>query len=584
MTNQHTQAQLFFNFADKYGNTRPLLFEKPVHIIEALHIEEVIPAFQAVQAAVADGFYAAGFLAYEAAPAFQSTLQTKTGANTPLLWFGIYEKPLEQELETIPNPIETKWEPNVSISEYHQQLHKILHDIQNGLTKQVNYTIKMKTEFHKNPKAYFQQLAQAQAANYTAYLDIGDFTILSASPELFFRMEEGYIVTKPMAGTIARGKTHEEDVQNHKWLQESEKIKFENEVIVEVMKSELQKIAKAGHVEVPVRYEIEKYPTVYQMTSTVSAKLADDLELIDVFRALFPCGSITGFPKDKTMHIIAELEREPREVYCGAIGFITPDNEATFNVPIRTVLLDNQTKQATYGVGGGITADSDLDEEYREVLAKAEILTKQIGQFQLLETLRLEDGNYFLLDLHVKRLKNSADYYHFNCDLHQVKDRLKHFATRHGDGTYKVRLLVESTGAIEIQGSRISAEQVALQYVELAKTPVMRKNTFLYHKTTNRNIYEEKRKHQSDCYDVLLWNEAEEATEFTNGNLVIELNGNLYTPPVSSGLLAGTYREHLLLTGVIQEKVVTLEDLSKGTAIWFINSVRKWVPVQFSDQ
>lgn len=395
MTNQHTQAQLFFNFADKYGNTRPLLFEKPVHIIEALHIEEVIPAFQAVQAAVADGFYAAGFLAYEAAPAFQSTLQTKTGANTPLLWFGIYEKPLEQELETIPNPIETKWEPNVSISEYHQQLHKILHDIQNGLTKQVNYTIKMKTEFHKNPKAYFQQLAQAQAANYTAYLDIGDFTILSASPELFFRMEEGYIVTKPMAGTIARGKTHEEDVQNHKWLQESEKIKFENEVIVEVMKSELQKIAKAGHVEVPVRYEIEKYPTVYQMTSTVSAKLADDLELIDVFRALFPCGSITGFPKDKTMRIIAELEKEPREVYCGAIGFISPDNQATFNVPIRTVLLNNQTKQATYGVGGGITSDSDPDEEYREVLAKAEILTKQIGQFQLLETLRLEDGNYF---------------------------------------------------------------------------------------------------------------------------------------------------------------------------------------------
>ncbi|TQS70653.1 aminodeoxychorismate synthase, component I [Ornithinibacillus gellani] len=583
MTNQHTQAQLFFNFADKYGNTRPLLFEKPVHIIEALHIEEVIPAFQAVQAAVADGFYAAGFLAYEAAPAFQSTLQTKTGANTPLLWFGIYEKPLEQELETIPNPIETKWEPNVSISEYHQQLHKILHDIQNGLTKQVNYTIKMKTEFHKNPKAYFQQLAQAQAANYTAYLDIGDFTILSASPELFFRMEEGYIVTKPMAGTIARGKTHEEDVQNHKWLQESEKIKFENEVIVEVMKSELQKIAKAGHVEVPVRYEIEKYPTVYQMTSTVSAKLADDLELIDVFRALFPCGSITGFPKDKTMRIIAELEKEPREVYCGAIGFISPDNQATFNVPIRTVLLNNQTKQATYGVGGGITSDSDPDEEYREVLAKAEILTKQIGQFQLLETLRLEDGNYFLLDLHVKRLINSADYYHFHCDLHQVKDRMKHFAIRHADGAYKVRLLIDSAGKIDIQGSRIDPEQVALQYVKLAKTPITSSNTFLYHKTTNRNIYEEKRKHQPGCYDVLLWNETREATEFTNGNLVVELNSNLYTPPVSSGLLAGTYREHLLTAGVIQEKVITLEDLSKATAIWFINSVRKWVPVQFSD-
>src|SRR5699024_6242764 len=174
-------------------------------------------------------------------------------------------------------------------------------------------------------------------------------------------------------------------------------------------------------------------PTVYQMTSTVSAKLADDLELIDVFRALFPCGSITGFPKDKTMRIIAELEKEPREVYCGAIGFISPDNQATFNVPIRTVLLNNQTKQATYGVGGGITSDSDPDEEYREVLAKAEILTKQIGQFQLLETLRFEDGNYFLLDLHVKRLINSADYYHFHCDLHQVKDRMKHFAIRHAD-------------------------------------------------------------------------------------------------------------------------------------------------------
>ena len=301
---------------------------------------------------------------------------------------------------------------------------------------------------------------------------------------------------------------------------------------------------------------------------------------MDIFKALFPCGSITGAPKIKTMDIIADLETTPRGVYCGAIGFITPTKEAVFNVPIRTVVIDQKSGNAIYGVGGGITWDSTIKGEYHEVIAKANILEENRPDFHLLESFLLNEGRYFLLDEHLIRLKNTAEYFGFPFNQQEVTRKLQLFARSNDSGKLKVRLLLAKNGDIEINGQNISTFETPLE-VSLAEEPVDSNHPFLYHKTTHRDVYSHfQAKKPSKVFDVLLWNEAGELTEFTNGNVVLEIDEGLWTPPISSGLLAGTYRERLIQTGRIQEKVLTFADLKKSTKIWFINSVRKWVEVK----
>jgi len=280
------------------------------------------------------------------------------------------------------------------------------------------------------------------------------------------------------------------------------------------------------------------------------------------------------------MNIISELEQEPREVYCGAIGFITPDKEAIFNVPIRTVMIEHKSGQATYGVGGGITWDSTTEGEYQEILAKASLLKENRPEFQLLESLLLNQSNYFLLEEHLNRLKNSAQYFGFRCNLADVNNTLDEFSKQNHNGELKVRLLIAKNGNITIEGNSLKHPEAALK-VLLANKPIEKDNLFLYHKTTNREIYSQFQVQKpADIFDVLLWNEDGELTEFINGNVVLEIDGSLWTPSLKSGLLAGTFREMLLKNGEIREKTLTIADLQKSTKIWFINSVRKWLEVQ----
>jgi para-aminobenzoate synthetase/4-amino-4-deoxychorismate lyase len=350
-------------------------------------------------------------------------------------------------------------------------------------------------------------------------------------------------------------------------------------MIVDMLRNDLSIIAESGTVQVPTLYEIEPYPTVYQMTSTITAKVAGNTDLVDIFKALFPCASITGAPKVSTMKIIAGLESEPREVYCGTIGYITPTKEAVFNVPIRTVLIDQQSGIATYGVGGGITWDSTSEGEYEEVLAKASLLEEDRPEFELLESLLLEYGKYFLLKEHLERLKKSAKYFRFSIDMECIQTKLDEFAIQNNE-KLKVRLLVNKKGEVTIDAQPILAQPSPIK-VMLAGKPVDTDNTFLYHKTSNRSVYTDFQLTKPlDVFDTLLWNKDEELTEFTNGNLVLELDEELWTPPVNSGLLAGTFREMLMKEGVIREKVLTIADLQQSPRVWFINSVRKWLEVE----
>lgn len=576
---------LHFNFADRSRNTRSLTFSNPDEVIIAWKLEEVIPCLQIIDQATKEGKYAAGYIAYEAAPAFDPNLRTKSEYRMPLLWFGIFLEPDT----TWKQPTENNqlypgaWWPNVSTDLYNDTIDKIQEYMKQDQIKQVNYTIQMSTAFNGDPFAFYRQLHQAQEAKYTAYLNIGDFTILSASPELFFHIDNNKITTKPMKGTVRRGKTHQEDKELANWLYNSEKDRIENKLIVDVMRADLAKIAIAGSIKTNKLYEIEQYPTVYQMTSTITADLINGKNIIDIFRALFPCGSITGLPKKEAMQIIADLESAPREAYCGAIGFLTPENEAVFNVPIRTVAIDNQNKKATYGVGGGITLGSTKTGEYDEVLAKAKVLHTKRPHFDLLETIALLNGEYFLLENHLERLRKSASYFNFSVDIRQIKNNLLKASHKHPKNCYKVRLLVAKDGTFRIEADKIEHATNKIT-VALADRPIDKEDIFLYHKTTYRHIYELHKQRQPNASDVLLWNKQKEVTEFTTGNIVVEQNGRLLTPPIACGLLAGTFRDELIQKEIIKEEKIYHHELKNCSRIWYINSVRKWVEVTLMEE
>ncbi|MNI26963.1 Aminodeoxychorismate synthase component 1 [compost metagenome] len=548
------------------------------------------PALVKIQEAVKQGYFAVGYVSYEAAPAFDPAFKVNGAAVMPLLWFGIYEGYSIVEADNAGEHFRiSSWKHTQSEDVYHANIGLIHEAIARGETYQVNYTTRLQAQFQGDDYSLYQELCAAQQGDYNAFLRMDGHSILSASPELFFSKKGNRMLTRPMKGTVGRGLRLEDDERQGEWLKASTKNQAENVMITDLLRNDLGMIAKTGTVEVPKLFDIEKYYTLYQMTSTITAELEKDTDLIDIFSALFPCGSITGAPKVSTMGIIAELEDTPREVYCGAIGIVEPDGSALFSVAIRTVRIDHRTNVAEYGVGGGITWDSTPENEYAEVLTKALLLTERRPDFKLLESLKLEDGRYFLLEEHLSRIADSAHYFDYSFSRELVVKELQSYALRYPQGVHKVRLLVSRDGSIITESSPLSDltssrqgedSEFTVKSVVLAKKPVSRNDRFLYHKTTHRKVYEKhKQEARGDVFDVLLWNEDGELTEFTTGNLIAEIDGELLTPALGCGLLAGTYRNYLVATNVIKESVLKVTDLSRATQLWYINSVRKWIKV-----
>jgi para-aminobenzoate synthetase/4-amino-4-deoxychorismate lyase len=557
-----------------------LRFQKPGQVIEASCIEEVVPKLRLVEEMVNEhGLYAAGFISYEAAPAFDTALQVRPLDSFPLLWFGLYPRPDVIQLPPAsrkPAYSGLDWTPSISRAMYDQAIAQVKEHIARGETYQVNYTLRLRTPFSGDAWLFYLELVQAQQADYTAYIDTDRFTICSASPELFFHLDDRRLVSRPMKGTATRGLTLAEDEAQAQWLHHSEKNRAENVMIVDMIRNDMGRVATIGSVHVPSLFDVERYPTIWQMTSTVAA--TTEASLGDIMTALFPCASITGAPKPRTMQIIAALETTPRRVYTGSIGFIAPDRRAQFNIAIRTVLIDKATGQAEYGVGGGIVWDSVISEEYTECQTKARVLTERRPEFSLLETmLWTPEEGYFLLDYHLQRLQDSAVYFNFSVDIDRVRKKLEALAASLPNDRHKVRLLAARDGDLTGQATPLAGINTSQSVrLKLAPTPVDSTNAFLYHKTTHRQIYEAARAACLDCDDVLLWNERGEITETCIANVVVQLDGELVTPPVQSGLLPGTFRAWLLDQKEIQEAVITVEDLRRSERLYLINSVRKW--------
>jgi para-aminobenzoate synthetase / 4-amino-4-deoxychorismate lyase len=558
---------------------QPTYFTDPITIITTDSLNEVLSCLQQVEQAVAEGYYAVGYVAYEAASAFNPHFMTAAPNNWPLIWFGIFKQPATTFPHS-PNadryPI--NWQANVNHQHYQQAIETIKKQIAEGNTYQTNYTIRLNGYFDHDPYALYLHLLQAQRADYSAYLDLGDKVILSASPELFFHYQQGRIVTKPMKGTAARGLTLADDEVQRQHLF-SEKNQAENMMIVDLLRNDLNQIAKTGTVKVEQLFASERYPTVWQMTSTVSAQLPQSISMTQLFTALFPCGSITGAPKQSTMALIAELEGEARGVYCGAIGMITPDDQAIFNVAIRTLTLDKQCGQAQYGVGGGITWDSTAKDEYQEIINKVQILYQSPRSHQLLESLLLEEGDYFLLNRHLSRLAQSADYFDFSYSLSTLQQQLHNCAQQHNKGTYKVRVLLASDGQLTLNVEPIAPLDNQPLFASFADKPVNSQNPFLYHKTTRREYYPAATLNR----EYLLFNERDEITEFVNGNVVLIINGEWLTPEIHCGLLPGTLRSEWLAQQKIKPAILTRGDVKRADKIIFINSVRKWREVCWQD-
>ena len=604
-------ARVILDFPGTGRNSERLEFGPPHRVISAHRVENVRPALREAEQAAARGAWVAGLVAYEAAPAFDPALVTRAHAGAvPLVWFGVFDPPVSTCAPAgairLPPLV---WTVDASREVYGDAIAIIRELIAAGDVYQVNHTLRFHASCTVAPRELYDALVAVRHGRYHALIETPDWAVVSASPELFIDIRDDMITTRPMKGTARRGRWSAEDDEIAARLTRSEKDRAENLMIVDLLRNDFGRIARFGTVTVEDMFALETYPSVHQLTSTITARMRDDVSLVDVFAAAFPCGSVTGAPRIAAMKQIAALESSPRGAYCGAIGVIRPDGTATFNVAIRTLVIDRRTASAVYGAGGGITWDSSATAEYDEAVAKAGLLLESTPPFDLLETLRLEHGTLHRLDLHLQRLARSARYFGFSADVqHAAAAALRRVVADHADGVWRVRMTVSRDAHVslacvlldtesgyltpdghgpvarhpDVHESRSQEPAQPLPLVALATKPVHSHDRMLFHKTTARTVYDDARADHPEAFDVLLRNEHDCITEFTIGNVVCEIDGRLVTPPLSDGLLPGTFRQQLLQTSAVREERIPVADLPRVSRMWLVNSLRGCVPVRLA--
>lgn len=576
-------------FDDLTGASPSFRLIQPVGVLEATRPDEVAPTLVAAEGAAARGLWVAGFVAYEAALGLDPALQVRSRATDdpfarlPLAWFAMFER---REETVLPSPRDETpsdadaWQPSVDRARYDDAVARIREHIAAGDTYQVNHTLRLRSTVRGDERGLYRDLCFAQRGAHAAYLNAGRYRVLSASPELFFRIDGDRLTTRPMKGTAPRGRWLDEDEDIRRALTSSVKDRAENAMIVDLLRNDLGRVSRTGSVEWSSVFEPERFETVWQLTSTISSTLGAGVGLVDVFRALFPCGSVTGAPKVRTMQLIAELEDSPRGVYCGAVGYLAPaaagPPSASFNVPIRTVLVDAETGVAEYGVGGGITFDSSASGEFDETVAKARVLTARRPSFELLETMRRDPGEPIRrLRQHLDRLGDSAAYFGFTFDVEAVRTALM-AAGEGSERPVRVRLRLARSGATDIAVTPSDLGAPEPVRLELDDVPVDPSDVFLFHKTTLRRPYEDARARHPDADDTLLVNTRGEITETSVANVAVELDGRWWTPPLDAGLLPGTERAALLADGTIEERAVTVDEARAAEELAVFSSSRGW--------
>jgi para-aminobenzoate synthetase / 4-amino-4-deoxychorismate lyase len=567
-------------------------FDSPRIVLRATTPVEVLPLLDAVDRATKNGAWAVGFVAYEAAPAFDDALPVRArDPDLPLAMFAIYDAPAVSG----PAPAEPSagfsvapWHGGPSPERFDAQIAAIRSGIADGAYYQVNLTARYAARFDGAAAALYAALREAQPQSFGLFLDDGAVQVASVSPELFFERTGDRILVRPMKGTAARHADPARDADARESLRQSDKERAENLMIVDLLRNDLSRVALTGSVRVPRLFELEALPTAWQMTSTVECEARPEATLAELFGALFPCGSITGAPKRAAMQAIADLEDAPRGVYCGALGLVRPGGDATFSVGIRSVVV--RQDRAVCGIGSGVTLDSTAPGEWDEWAVKRRFLWRATAPFELLETLRLEDGVVPRCAGHVERMLASARHFGFPVARAAIDAALGGVLARHPAGRHRVRLLADRLGRVRAEAfafdpapdppgeAGTAADRCAVFTV--ATSPVDAdpelSPDLLWNKTTERRHYPAP---SPGVFDVLLWNRAGFVTEFGRGNLVYEWQGRRYTPPADGTLLPGVLRAELLARGEVAERPLAAEDLPRCARLWFINSLRGEIPV-----
>jgi para-aminobenzoate synthetase/4-amino-4-deoxychorismate lyase len=540
-------------------------------------LSDVIPTLELVERACAlHNLWAVGWISYEASPAFDSALRVKEPTDFPKVWFATFEAPsISNELPHKEDSPPLVWTPSVTAPQYTQAIQEVREAIRAGSTYQVNYSFRLVADEAPDPGSLFSAMARNQGGDFGFLVEAGDYSIASASPELFFSKNGTSIVSRPMKGTSPRGLTLKEDHARAEELRSSAKSRAENIMIVDMTRNDLSRIARRGSVSVSAACAVERYPHMLQMVSEVKA--TSDASLVEILRALFPAASITGAPKAETMRIIAGHENTPRNIYTGTLGVIAPKDRAWFNVAIRTALIDHARQRTEYGIGSGIVWDSSTELEYEECLTKATAVTHRSTSFDLFETILWEPTtHFFLLPEHLERMRESAEYLSWRFPRDTLDATLEDIAKQLSSQTtpQRVRLFLSQRGEIRAEAAPLTPLPTPYR-LSLASQPISSLEPSLYRKTTDRRVYEQAIPRSSEAHDVLLWNERGEITETKIANICLEIGGTLYTPPLESGLLNGCYRRHLLSRGAVVEKILTHDDLARASRIVLMNSLRR---------
>ena len=554
------------------------LFTKPIKELKTRNLDQVEALLQEVEAYQEQGFYAVGYVSYEAAPAFEKKFAVHPAPllGEYLLYFTIHE-----EVETLPFPedyeavdLPANWKEEVEAPAYQEAIKTIHHHIRQGDTYQVNYTVQLSQELKADPLAIYNRLVVEQKAHYNAFIQHDDVSILSISPELFFEQDDRLLTTRPMKGTTRRGLTNQADLQEAAWLKADPKNRAENMMIVDLLRNDMNRISEIGSEQVTRLCQVEQYSTVWQMTSTIESRLRPEVDLVQTFRALFPCGSITGAPKISTMEIIHKTEKAPRGIYCGTIGILLPKGKRIFNVAIRT--LQMQGNQAIYGVGGGITWDSKWESEYQETKQKSAVLYRQEPRFELLTTGRIHKGELTFLEQHLTRLREASRYFAYPYDEPKLlKELQEELARLESNLDYRCRIALQKNGAFQLAITELTDLPASYLQAQLTEQKLDLATPFTYFKTSQRD-------HLSQSNHEQIFHLPDGTLlETTIGNLVLEIEGQLYTPPAHLPLLDGIYRRHLLETQQVEEKLLTLNDLTDADRIYACNALRGLYELDF---
>ena len=547
------------------------IFTDAIKELKTKDIKEVKHLLAEVEAYQNKGYYAVGYVSYEAAPAFETKFQVIDGPlmSEYLLYFTIHEtvqtEPIPLTYEPIALP--ESWQELTSAEDYKAAIEQIHHHIRQGDTYQVNYTVQLQQNLTADPFAIYNRLVVEQNAHYNAFIQHDDVTIISISPELFFKKDGDRLTTRPMKGTTNRGLTTETDLKQAQWLAQDQKNRSENMMIVDLLRNDMNRISKIGSENVKRLCQVEQYSTVWQMTSTIETQLLPNSSLSDVFQALFPCGSITGAPKIATMEIINKVEKQPRGVYCGAIGILVPQGPSIFNVAIRTLQMEGT--KAVYGVGGGITWDSKWEAEYEETKQKAAVLYRQNPRFDLISTGRVHQGKLLFLEEHMKRLQESSRYFDYPFNKEKVKKQVEDLCqSLDFDTDYRLKMSLAKDGELTFEHNQLTGLADDFCQARLVEQTYPLDSPYTYFKTSYRP-------HISlGPHEQIYYNQKKELLETSIGNLVLKIEDQLYTPPIRLGLLNGIYRQNLIANNQVTERVLTLDNLKQAQAIYGCNAVR----------